>query len=42
MQGYQMQEIAKEVNIPESTVKVHIFRFRKEMASKLGKEYSMN
>jgi len=42
MQGFQMNEIAEEVNIPENTVKQHIFRFRKEMKSKIGEAYFVN
>jgi len=40
MQGFQMQEIAKELEIPEGTVKVYIFRFRNKIQSKLEKLYS--
>ena len=40
MQGFQMQEIAKELEIPEGTVKVYIFRFRKDLQSKLEKRNS--
>ncbi len=38
--GLQMQEIAKELEIPEGTVKVYIFRFRNLLKSKLEKQNS--
>lgn len=42
IQGYQMNEIAEVVNIPENTVKQHIFRFRKEMKELIGNRYQYN
>lgn len=37
MQGFQMQEIANKLEIPEGTVKVYVFRFRNIIKSKLEK-----
>lgn len=43
MQGFQMNEIATELNIPEGTVKVYVKRFREIVKSKLEKRsYCLN
>lgn len=38
MQGFQMQEIAKELDLPVGTVKVYVLRFRAKIQSKLEKQ----
>ena len=37
IQGYKTEEIVKELEIPEGTIKVYVHRFRKDAKSKLEK-----